>query len=154
MGFAARAVRLGGPNFSVAYSERSERKFVVALMAGFHISFYCFCFSGVVTANGIIRLYIPTEQKCFFTPLKSRNRLPMYDCRPGCRRIRQRSYSERSEAITSRGWDSPPAQCDIGGPNFSVAYSERSERKFVVALMAGFHISFYCFCFSGVVTAN
>ena len=34
---------------------------------------------------------------------------------PGRRRIRQRNYSERSEAITSRGWDSPSAQRDLVG---------------------------------------
>ena len=27
----------------------------------------------------------------------------------------ERSYSERSEAITSRGWDSPPPQSDLVG---------------------------------------
>ena len=65
---------------------------------------------------------------CGFTPLKSKNRKSkkgkLYkeiwkaklgkhepystSCLPpGRRQIRQQSYSERSEAITSRGWDSP-----------------------------------------------
>ena len=53
--------------------------------------------------------------KCVYTPHEKQLLDFTLGLQPGPRRIRQRSYSERSEAITSRGWDSPPAQRDLVG---------------------------------------